>query len=158
MRRAVQPTRAAISWRNAQRLMLYGLSTPLPIALIERRFGPLRRVSYIVTAFHEGESAAAYFARVDIESAIPMARRIVALLRQLRRLNLSHGDLKATNLLICDGRVLLTDLDALVQHRSDRTAARAHDRDLQRFMRNWEGRPALHALFARLLDAPDADG
>lgn len=157
VRRAVQPTRAAISWRNAQRLMLYGLPTPLPIALVERRFGPLRRVSYFVTAFHDGESAAAYFARVGVEHAVPMAQRVVALLRQLRRLKLGHGDLKATNLLICGSEVLLTDLDALVQHRDGAAAERAHAKDLQRFMRNWEGQPALRALFARLLDEPDVD-
>ncbi len=155
MRRAARPTRAAVSWRNAQRLMLYGLPTPVPVALIERRFGPLRRVSYFVTAFREGESAAAYMARVTPEQAMPAARRIVALLRQLRRLNLSHGDLKATNLLVCDGEVLLTDLDALVQHRNASAAARAHARDLARFMRNWKEQPALQALFAQLLEEPD---
>lgn len=157
LKRAFRPTRAAISWRNAQRLRFYDIATPRPIALIEHRFGPLRRVSYFVSAFREGESAAAYFGRTNPEQAMPVAQRIVALLRQLRRLNLSHGDLKATNLLICDSEVLLTDLDSLTRHRNDAAAARAHARDLQRFMRNWEGQPVLHALFARLLEEPSAD-
>jgi len=153
IRRAVQPTRAAISWRNAQRLTLYGIATPHPVAMVERRFGPLRSVSYVVTEFCEGIQSAQYFANASQDEAEETARRIVGLLRQLRALKLSHGDLKATNLLIAGDAIFLTDLDAMRQHRDETAAARAHAEDVQRFMRNWDGQPAVAALFRGLLAA-----
>ena len=52
-------------------------------------------------------------------------------------MRISHGDLKATNLLWDQGRIVLIDLDAMVQHRSVRQHARAWQRDRSRLLRNW---------------------
>ena len=69
--------------------------------------------------------------------------------RQLYRLRISHGDLKATNLLWHDGRVWLIDLDAMMQHRSDKAFSQAWRRDRARLLRNW---PA-SSLLCQWLDA-----
>ncbi|MDX1486824.1 MAG: hypothetical protein R3268_01390, partial [Acidiferrobacterales bacterium] len=39
LRRALRRTRASISWHNAHLLRFYGIDTPTPIAMIERRVG-----------------------------------------------------------------------------------------------------------------------
>ena len=66
-----------------------------------------------------------------------MAQALVSLFRTLYALRISHGDLKATNLLWDQGRIVLIDLDAMVQHRSVRQHARAWQRDRSRLLRNW---------------------
>ena len=152
MLRAFQPTRAAISWRNGHRLVLYGIPTPQPVALVEKRFGPLRNVSYVLTEYVEGENAYAFFDRCTPEEASSVVEKIVRILKQLRSLRLGHGDLKATNLLVGTDAVYLTDLDAMRQYRTERSAESAHQADLDRFMQNWNDKPAVDALFRRLLN------
>src|SRR5690606_2834310 len=155
LKRAIQPTRAAISWRNAQRLCFYGIATPRPIALVEERIGPLRRTAYFITEFNPGEAASAFFRRNDIadQQKADVAERIAVLIRRLRTLNLSHGDMKATNFLIARNEPSLIDLDAMRKHHDSSSAERALERDLQRFMQNWADDPVLAQLFrTSLLD------
>ena len=66
-----------------------------------------------------------------------MARAIVSLFSSLHSLRISHGDLKATNLLFDDGKVFVIDLDAVCQHRSQQSYASAWRRDRERLLRNW---------------------
>ena len=155
LKRAFQPTRAAISWRNAQRLRFYDIATPRPIALIERRIGPLRRVSYFLAEHSQGEDCAQFLTRADIseQRRTAVAERIVALIERLRALNLSHGDMKATNILIAADQPALIDLDAMRKHSNTAAASHALQRDLQRFMQNWENSPAAAHLFKALLEA-----
>src|SRR5690606_11131714 len=44
-------SRAADSWVNAHRLLMYGISTPTPVALLEQRFGPLRGRAYFIAEY-----------------------------------------------------------------------------------------------------------
>ena len=43
-----RPTRAQRAWQNAHWLRKLGIATFQPVALIEHRFGPLRRYAYLV--------------------------------------------------------------------------------------------------------------
>jgi len=56
---------------------------------------------------------------------------------RLYLLNLSHGDMKATNIKILDQQPVLIDLDSMQQHKCAWFFRRKHARDLKRFMRNW---------------------
>jgi RIO-like serine/threonine protein kinase len=57
----------------------------------------------------------------------------------MRQYRLSHGDMKASNLLLTQsGQVELIDLDAMQEHRYEWTFERAFARDQQRFMKNWQ--------------------
>jgi hypothetical protein len=47
MGRMWRPTRAQRAWQNAHRLRMLGIATFKPIALIERRLGPMRRDAYL---------------------------------------------------------------------------------------------------------------
>lgn len=160
LRRAFRPTRAAISWRNAQRLRFYDIATPRPIALIERRIGPLRRVAYFLAEHSQGQDCAHFLTRADVseERRTTVAQRIVALIERLRALNLSHGDMKATNILITADQPAFIDLDAMHKHSNATAASRALQRDLQRFMQNWNDHPALGRMFNTLLEAHGPTG
>ena len=70
------------------------------------------------------------------------------------RERISHGDLKGHNLFWEHDRWSLIDLDAMQQHGSDASFARAYAKDRARFLRNW---PTDSALY-RLLDQPAHSG
>ena len=155
LRRCWRPSRAWHSWRNAQRLMLWGLPTPRPVALLENRFGCLRARAWYLSEYVPGEALGAALAAADPGRREALLDRLCALLRDLKRLNLSHGDLKATNLLVDqDDNLMLLDLDALRRHRRRPAFERAFARDLARLRANWADQPALLAeLDQALTDA-----
>lgn len=153
VKRALRDTRAARSWRNAQLMRLRGVPTAAPVALLERRLGPVRGVAYFVSECVEGPDCRAYFgsSAVPWEDKRTMAAKVAALIDALRAARLSHGDLKATNILLSPGGPVLIDVDALRAHRSEAAFERAHARDVARFMRNWEGSPEVARLFEEAL-------
>ena len=77
-----------------------------------------------------------------------MAGRILSLFERMRELCVTHGDMKAANIMIADGRPVLLDLDAMCWHRSVGRFQRARKRDLARFCSNWSDSPVLQKLFA----------
>ena len=148
--RSWRPSRAWHSWREGHRLRFYGIATPEPLALVEERFGPLRRRAFLVNAFCPGRDLLEILS-ADAEPPVEIAAALLTLFGTLHALRISHGDLKATNLLWHDGQVVLIDLDAMTQHRSSRTHAQAWQRDRARFLRNWPaGSPLVRWLDARL--------
>ncbi|MDX1375382.1 MAG: lipopolysaccharide kinase InaA family protein, partial [Burkholderiales bacterium] len=152
-KRALRGTRAARSWRNAHLMRLRGVPTAAPVALLERRRGPLQGVAYFICECVEGPDCRTYFGSPDVrpEDKRAAAGKVAALIAALRAARLSHGDLKATNILLsADGPVLI-DIDALRAHRSEAAFERAHAKDVERFMRNWEGDPDLARLFEAAL-------
>lgn len=131
-----RPSRAWHSWREAHRLGLFGVATPTPLALIEERLGPMRRRAWLVTECCPGISLFDHLS-AEQEPPAPEAAAIATLFATLHRLKISHGDLKATNLLWHAGRIWLIDLDATTQHRSEAAYRKAWRRDRERLLRNW---------------------
>ena len=136
--RAWRPSRAAHSWLAGHRLAFLGIATPAPLALIEARLGPLRHKAWIINAHCPGRDLAEHLA-AHVHDGPPAAEgeALRSLFASLHRERISHGDLKASNLLWHDGRVVLIDLDAMQQHRNAASHARAWRRDRARLLRNW---------------------
>ena len=145
-----RPTRAWHSWREGHRLLHLGIATPTPLALIEERIGPLRRRAFLINEFCPGVSLL-HFLSPDREPEVDVASALVSLFHKLHTLRISHGDLKASNLLWHDGSVFMIDLDALLQHRSATGFARAWRRDRERLLRNWPASSILHQWLERNL-------
>jgi tRNA A-37 threonylcarbamoyl transferase component Bud32 len=141
--RAWRPSRAWHSWREAHRLQFLGIPTPAPLALIEERLGPLRRRAWLVSEFCPGTNLLSHLS-ADREPSDEVGRAILNLFESMHRARISHGDMKATNLLWHSGQVWLIDLDAVVQHRSLAAHARAWQRDRARLLRNWPAGSRLH--------------
>jgi len=148
--RAWRPSRAWHSWQAAHRLRFLGVATPAPLALIEERCGPLRRRAWLISDYCPGPNLLTHLA-AEREPPPAEAQAIRALFDSLHRHRISHGDLKATNLLWHAGQVLLIDLDAVVQHGSEFTFARAWRRDRARLLRNWPVDSPLHRWLERTL-------
>lgn len=153
IRRAFRTSRAVRSWRNAHLLLFYGIATARPVAVIERWSGLLPGVCYYISEYVEGDNALAFFSSKSVNASTSenVARQITQLVNRLGSLLLSHGDMKATNLVITPVGPMLMDLDDLVQHRLFITARWAHKQDIERFMRNWQDIPQVHDLFAGLV-------
>lgn len=136
--RALRPSRAWHSWIEGHRLQFLGIATPQPLALIEQRFGPLRGKAWLITAFDEGKSLAARHHHTS--TVVPAEAELAAigkLFRQLMAARISHGDLKATNLLWNGERISLIDLDAMRQHGNYGSFRRVWQKDHERFLANW---------------------
>ncbi len=139
-KRCLRPSRAWVSWHNAHRLLLLGILTPKPIALLEKRWGPFRSKAYFITEYVEGTDAYHLFHSntaegIKIEG---VAKLFGELLRLLADARISHGDFKATNFIVANGGLFLTDLDAMCEHQFVWRFRSAFRRDCERFMKNWE--------------------
>ncbi len=158
LRRAPRHSRAWVSWQNAQMLTLIGVPTPRALAMQEHRWGPLRHVAYLITEASEGVPLQDWL-RGCTPDKVPawLDEAVFQTLAGLARSGISHGDLKATNFLVEERhqRVLLVDLDAMRLHRNRSCHRHAQQRDLRRFLANWDA--GLQQHFARLL-APLATG
>ncbi len=137
LRRTLRQSRAAVSWRNANLLEFIDLPTLKPLGFIERRQGWFRSVAYFISEYHQAEELLdVYHSRQPTESELEQINNIFLLMQNSQ---ISHGDLKAQNLLIdAAGKVILIDLDAMQEHTSYRRFQRAFNKDKKRFIRNWQ--------------------
>ena len=147
--RAFQKSRAWTSWLNTFHMEFLGIRSLKPIAMIENRLGPLRRKAYYITEYVEGPDAMVFLQNTDSSNGEPEA--IAGLLRHLSESKISHGDMKATNFLMAEEGPVIIDLDAMREHKNKESFERAFNKDLDRFMKNWEGHPELAKRFEGLL-------
>lgn len=161
LKRFWRPSRAWHSWVAGNRLQLQGIATPQPLAVLERRWCWLRGRAYLITEYCGGQDIIARFQAFHDGSPpetdlLALDRLFAALLRE----RISHGDFKGHNL-FWDDRLAcwsLIDLDAMQQHRSVRSFAKAYARDRARFLRNWPADSALHQLLDQRLPLTPAVG
>ncbi|MBB3047316.1 tRNA A-37 threonylcarbamoyl transferase component Bud32 [Litorivivens lipolytica] len=149
LRRLFRETRASNAWRAAHLLQMAGIRTPAPLVLLEQRRGPLRGVAYLITEDVGGdEMLDAFTQREPTEAEL---QDVGETFRVMRELQLCHGDLKATNFLVTDQGVQLIDLDVLHAVSSVSNFKRCHQKDRERFLRNWYAHPGVERQFKRLL-------
>ncbi len=138
--RALRKTRASISWSNAHLLGILGIPTATPIALVEHRWGYVRRKSYFISEYVGGRDLGEIFADTEVEKELKqeIAMQAARLLHRMYRLGIEHGDLKSSNLKFADGTLYLLDLDAMRTHLNRIWFRSRHMRDLKRFLKNWQ--------------------
>ncbi len=148
LKRFWRPSRAWHSWQAAHQLAFLGIATPAPLAMIERRFGPLRREAWLITEYCAGDNLFSVLGEAgQVKPDEVTGQALLKVFKQLVAARISHGDFKATNLLWWDGQVVLIDLDAMQQHQSLKKWQQAWARDRARFIRNWpEGSPLANWL------------
>jgi tRNA A-37 threonylcarbamoyl transferase component Bud32 len=142
--RAWRPSRAWHSWVEGHRLRFLGIATPRPLALIERRLGPLRGRAWLIMEYCEAPSLqqtlAAHTDGGAPSGVMEAVRRLFAAFAAER---ISHGDLKASNFLCRGDELVVLDLDAMRQHDSAAAWRKAWATDRARFLRNWPAGSAL---------------
>ncbi|MCC6657726.1 MAG: hypothetical protein IT512_06055 [Rhodocyclaceae bacterium] len=148
--RAWRPSRAWHSWIEAHRLQFLGIGTPRPLALVERRLGPLRGRAWLVSEYCEGPNLQE---RLAAENGLPpeIAAAVHRLFGQLAEARIGHGDLKATNFIWSGKDLCVLDLDAMRPYDSEAAWRKAWRKDRARFLRNWpEGSALLRELDSAL--------
>ena len=147
LRRAFRKSRACRSWSNAHRMEFLGIPALKPVAMIENRVGPIRTTAYLITEFIEGPDALKCL-RADPNGDL---EAITGILQELSNVQISHGDLKATNFVMTSEGPIMIDLDGMKEHGTRQSFEQAFSRDLERFMENWQDNPELKSRFAGLL-------
>jgi len=149
LRRCPFPTRASNSWRNAHRLALLGIPTPKPIALLEKRWGPFRFKTYFITEYVDGINVY-HLLHSESKKKIKhedLVKQFGILLQKLSNALISHGDFKATNFIFSGGELIVTDLDAMYEHRFAIQFRRKFRKDCQRLMKNCANLPKIYEMF-----------
>lgn len=148
--RALRKTRAAFSWGNAHRLKLLEIATASPIALIETRKLGLKGKAYFLAEYIDAPDIDAFFKHTsDKAQRAEVIKQMGQLFYRLYLLDISHGDMKASNIKVLGTKPLLIDLDSMQQHKSRFIARKAHVRDLRRFMQNWKDDTSLYNGFIK---------
>ncbi len=145
IRRLFRPTRAWRCWSSAHMLQTFGVATPTPVLMLERRWGPLRRQAYYVTALTKGPDILQFVGDEPINSARwqQTLERISDLLRTMKIHRFVHGDMKATNFVVTRDALVVLDLDAMREVQGVSAFSRYFRRDIRRWLANWQQRPDL---------------
>jgi tRNA A-37 threonylcarbamoyl transferase component Bud32 len=150
LRRALRQTRASVCWRLANKLNLFGIPTATPVAFLENRVLGMCGVSYYVTEYISGEHAGDYFAHHsdNPEKIQNMIKRISSLLKNVAKIEVTHGDLKITNILVnAAQQPVLIDLDGAAEHSTQSGLRKAWQKELLRFLANFSTNPGLQKKF-----------
>ena len=154
LRRCFRITRAQSSWHLAHKLVLFGMKTAKPLAFIENKFLGFSGKSYYVTEYirgkHIGDFIQAHNDQNDLLNQI--VYKTSALLKNLAKLSVTHGDLKKTNILVDqNNQPVLIDLDGAVEHLSVSSLHRAWHDEIRRFLDNFAQQKQLLDQFKKEL-------
>jgi tRNA A-37 threonylcarbamoyl transferase component Bud32 len=127
-----------------------GIRTPRPLAVVEERWGVVRKRAYFIMAHTPGETIEEALRAVANDSAevAHLLDQLGQLLQQLAAARISHGDFKATNFLLSSNRIYLLDLDGMRAHTTSSAFGRAFRQDLARLKRNWADLPLVERYLA----------
>ena len=150
LRIAFKKSRADISWRSAHLLIKNQINTPKPVALKEVRFGPFKNKAFFICEYIMGESARDFFLDISADKNQILAKLIIGQFSKLKSLKITHGDMKATNIIIHNDKPFFIDLDSMIWHKSRFMFSYAWKKDINRFMRNWNNIPQTARLFKKL--------
>lgn len=157
LKRCWRPSRAWHSWQAGFLLELEGIAVVANVAVREKRWLGLRRQAWLISEYAGEQDLIARFKPHVSDGQIPQAdlQQLQELLKAMIRAKISHGDLKGHNILWHNDRCLLIDLDAVRQHSSHGSFARAFKRDRARLLRNWPQDSPLYLLLDKHLPQID---
>ncbi len=146
MRKSLQRTPAHQSWLDGRFLFEAGIPTPRPRAFLERRLGPFKTKSYLLTDYVLGTSLYRLmrFGNPSEDAVQKIVTQVVALWQRLDELQVQHNDFKPENLIVDpNGKVWLIDLERMCRYRAGEQARRKQLRELEDLLhpRNWRAKP-----------------
>jgi len=147
VKRLFRKTRARRCWQMANEFSGKGISVATPALMLEKRFGPLRFNAYYVCEYIEGAPLIEILPSLDEQEVKEVAQCIQDIFGKLKVHRLSHGDMKASNLIWHQSQVYAIDLDAAKCHSNQLSWQRAYRKDRKRFLKNWIDHPKLYHMF-----------
>lgn len=139
LKQLVQPSRAWKTWEFTQRLADLGVATPRPVACVENRWGWLRRDSYLMYPYVEGETLRHHFHEAKKSPALHerLWRQVDDLWNRLAELRVGLSDTNIGNFIVSPaGQLWLIDLDKSRFFKRDSDATRYQARARQQLLRS----------------------
>ena len=124
-----------------------GLNIAMPFLMHEQRFGPLRLDAYFISEALSGHELLSALPAMSDEQKQSVVVQLTQAFEKMRTAKITHGDMKATNLMWVDERLFFIDLDGAKKHVNQTSWQRAHKKDVKRFLKNWRDQPELLNLF-----------
>lgn len=135
-------SRARLSWLNAQRLCLYGIPTPPPVALLERRFGVVTLDALYIYGYVNGSDCQQWFntnMQASDHQKHQVANQFGQSIQYLTECGISHGKLSASHGVIGADKTYILDLEKLTEHKTHRHWQIAQEHDKHHFENTWSG-------------------
>jgi len=148
--RAFRKTRAKRCWQRSFDFACAGINVAAPVLMYEQRIGPVRLDAYFLCEKLYGSELLSVLPTMDKEEQQSVFKQMKRVFEKMRTYKLTHGDLKATNIMWVNGELFFIDLDAARKHSVNNTWAHSHAKDRKRFMKNWQNHPELLRLFEDL--------
>lgn len=139
VKRFFRQSRAINCWKMSNTFSRFGVSVAKPIAMLEKRIGFIKLNSYFVCQEVDGVELLDWLPKQSLQTQSLVRKELSKIFISFENNRLSHGDMKATNLLWTEKsekRIVTIDLDTAKQHSIDLLFKRAHARDKRRFSRN----------------------
>jgi tRNA A-37 threonylcarbamoyl transferase component Bud32 len=143
LRRRIGKNRAANNWYFAHLLLVLGIKTPKPVALVKTSNSLLDYRSYYISEYIEADNIFNVFTRRP-----PTGAQLAAIgetFARWKQAGIEHGDCKTANWIVRGDEVMIVDLDAM------REIRKPGNNDRARFLRDWKPQPGLFSLFDQLL-------
>ncbi len=141
IRRNFKTSRARRNWLHANLLISVKIGTPRPFGFIEKKKGHFIWQSYYISKYTDAMNLYAFLANPNLTESgrEKMADRIIELMAQLGKRGLSHGDMKRSNILITDEKLILIDLDSMKKHGLGLTCQMELAKDIKRLAKDKPG-------------------
>ena len=152
VKRALRRSRARRCWQMSYAFSKAGLNVAAPIMMFEHRLGPFRLDAYFLNEFLEGQELLTLLPSLERDKQLEIAEAVEHAFDKMKRARLTHGDLKASNLMWSDNQLYFIDLDAAQQHHNPVTWMKGHSKDRKRFLKNWHGNEELLKVFDEIVD------
>ncbi len=151
--RQFTPTRTRRCWLIGHLLIFSNIKTPEPIAIIEKRLGPIRTVGYIITEFIDAPSIRQVlsYAKDNKQEQSKILTCFISSLKKLHERKITHGDFKDTNFHYDDGELYIVDLDSVKLHKSRLMLKRAIKKDYRRLIQNYQEKKNILEIINRTL-------
>jgi tRNA A-37 threonylcarbamoyl transferase component Bud32 len=119
LRHTVKGSRAKKCWLFGHRLEGLDIASARPLGFLEQRTLGLVWQSYLLNEYVAGENIRTFMEHPETTDALrdEVSRKTRSLLDRLVHFGMTHGDLKAGNILISQKKPVLIDLDSMKRHR-----------------------------------------
>jgi len=138
LRHTIKRSRARRGWLLTNRLQMLNIPSPKPFAFIERRKFKIIWKSYIINEYLEGQNLydLIHDDHVTEGNKVDILSEVQKLIEKLYQYDISHGDLKMTNIIVTDKGPTFLDLDAMRVHISRLLLKLQKNKDISRLKRN----------------------
>lgn len=150
IKRAMRESRAHRCWRMSASFTKAGLNVAEPVMMFEQRFALFRRNAYFVSRCLTGHELLGLLPNMDAQEQALVKQAVTQAFSAMREHLITHGDMKASNLLWVNKELYFVDLDAARNHKSHMSWQHSHNKDRKRFLKNWQNQPELLELFNSL--------